>query len=214
MPRKSQLSAETINQIRELYKRGFKLLEISRKLGVQKWQVLRYTDDLPRQIRRLTTEEKEEIRKLFNEGTDILELAKMFGIHRQTVYLLTYDLRGSVRRFGSTPIMEVLSELTDKGYFIVPKKKHSYLRAVRSLTSQLNIRRVRLFKGKFCVTVCFLQDKNGEALKEVLKLMKKKTTSYQELNYLSQVFGIKLKAVEKRNTVNTTIKEISQVSKV
>ncbi len=208
MPRKSQLSIDTINQIRELYKRGYRLLEISRKLGVQKWQVLRYTDDLPRQIRRLTTEEKEEIRKLFSEGTDILELAERFGIHRQTVYLLTYDLRGSVRRFGTAPIMEVLSELTNKGYFVMPKKNHMYIRAVRILTSQLNIRRVRLFKGKNCVNVCFLPDKSGEALKEVLKLMKKRATSYQELNYLSQVFGVNLSARDKRANVDIKIKDM------
>lgn len=37
--------------------------------------------------------------------------------------------------------------------------------------------------------------------------MKKKATSYQELNYLSQPFGINLPAKDKRDVVTVKIKE-------
>jgi len=100
MPRKSPLSIETINQIRELYKKGFRLLEISRKLGVQKWQVLKYTEDVPRQVRRLATEEKEKIRKMREQGYTNLEIAQKFKINPQTVYLVARGY-GITQRFSS-----------------------------------------------------------------------------------------------------------------
>ncbi len=206
MPRRSPLSAETINQIRELYKRDFRLLEISIKLGVQKWQVLRYTDDLPRQVRRLTTEEKEEIRKMREQGYTNLKIAQKFKINPQTVYLIARGY-GITQRFFRGYNLEVLSHLIENGYFIVPKKDHKYLYTVRMLSVWFNIKKVTLSEGKNRITICFLHDKRREALKAVLKLMKKKATSYQELNYLSQIFGIELSAEDKRKNVNIMIKD-------
>lgn len=206
MPRKSQLLIETINQIRELYERGFGLLEISRKLGVQKWQILRYTEDMPRHVRRLTIEEKEEIRKMREQGYTNLEIAQKFKINPQTVYLIARGY-GITQRFFRGYSLEVLSHLIENGYFIITEKNHKYLYTVRMLSVRFNIKKVTLSEGKNCITVCFLPDKGREALKAVLKLMKKKATSYQELSYLSQVFGIKLSASQKRNAVNTKIKD-------
>ncbi len=42
--------------------------------------------------------------------------------------------------------------------------------------------------------------------------MKKKATSYQELNYLSEMFGVRLKAREKRSNVNIRIKDDNFIS--
>lgn len=51
-------------------------------------------------------------------------------------------------------------------------------------------------------------ERKEEALKAVLKLMKKKAMSYQELNYLSQASGVNLSSKDKRNSVNIRIKDM------
>jgi len=192
---------EIIELIRSMYSEGLRSLDISKKLGVSQGIIMYYTRGLPRQTKRLTKEDKEEMVRMCKEGYSNIEIGKRFGVHSTTAYLVTRDFRGTTRRVLRNLALEVISSLLDKGYFIVPKNDYAYVTTIRELAVNFNIRKVSLSRNRNPITVCFLPDKSEEALKEVLKLMKKKVTSYQELNILSQTFGIRLPSEEKRNVI-------------
>lgn len=187
---------EIIEQIRSMYSEGLRSLDISKKLGVSQGIVMYYTRGLPRQTKRLTKEDKEGMIKMCKEGYSNIEIGKKFGVHSTTAYLVTRDFRGTTRRVLRNLTLEIISRLLERGVFIVPKSDYSYVTAIRGISSRFGIRKVSLYRRRNPVTVCFLEDKKEEALKEVLKIMKKKATSYQELGILSQAFGVKLSRSE------------------
>lgn len=207
MPRKST-PPEIIAHIRELYGKGVRRWEIRKKLGVSNWLIQYYTKDMPRQVRRLTIEEK-EVKRLHEKGCTLSSIAKQFNIHKQTVYNITrneeeVDIN---RRYVRGLSLAILSELVEKGYMIIPQKNQNYTTRIKKLMEYFDIRKVGFYRGINSISICFLPYKKGEALKEILKLMKKRTTSYQELNILSQAFGLRLGAEEKRKNVSCVIKD-------
>jgi len=182
---------EVIDEIRELYSKHIHPSEISKNLRVSLGIVFYYTRDLPRQTRRLTPEEKDEMIKMCKDSYSNIEIGKKFGVHSHTAYLVTRDFRGTTRRVLRNLMLEIISNLLEKGFFIVPKNDYAYVTSIRDLVVRFNIRKVSLSRNRNPITVCFLPDKKEEALKAVLRLMRKKVTSYQELNYLSRAFGVK-----------------------
>ncbi|MBI2546954.1 MAG: hypothetical protein HYW23_00725 [Candidatus Aenigmarchaeota archaeon] len=192
---------EIIERIRSMYSECVSSLGISKRLGVSQGIVMYYTRGLPRRTKRLTKEDKEEMVRMCKEGYSNIEIGKKFGVHSSTAYLVTRDFRGTTRRVLRNLTLEIISRLLEKGFFIVPKNDYSYITAIRDLCSRFGIRKVSLSRKRNPVTVCFLPDKSKEALKAVLKQLKKKATSYQELNILSQTFGIRLSSEEKRNVI-------------
>lgn len=193
MPRKST-PPEVITQIRELYGKGIRRWEICKKLIVPNWLIQYYTRDMPRHVKRLTTEEKEEIRRLHEEGHSLGSIAKKFGVCKQTVCNIgRNEEEVSInRQYVRGLSLAILSELVEKGYLIIPQKNQNYTTRIKKLIEYFDIRRVGFYRGINSISVCFLPDKKEEAMRAVLKFWRKKSISHKELGILATAFGVKL----------------------
>lgn len=190
---------ETIRKIREEVLCGKSKHRVAKELGIGITTVYRHAMDIPsHNYKRLSKEYIQKIREEVLRGKSKYQIAKDMGLGFGIVYYNTKDLPNHIYREegiqGKT--LELLKELLKNGYVISTMENTQRIRRIKRYLPIIQRAQV---DGR---SVYFLSDKNKVALQSMIKRKRSKIISYQELASISQVFGVNLSVIEKRNLLD------------
>ena len=188
-------SKEFIEEIRNEVLNGKPKFKVACELGISETTVYRYTYDIPSigNGKSMTQDLLHLIREEILKGKSKSSVAKEFNIDRATVFKYTKDLPNKYKRdpYISGKPLELLKQLLEKGFVYTRRDRN----ALRSLQKHFRVIKRSQYKNK---SIYYLEDKNKQALMEMMKLNSSRVISFQDLGRLSQVFNIDLEIKQKR----------------
>lgn len=122
-------------------------------------------------------------RQLAGRGLDKAYLSRRYGLSSQTVARWTNDIVNKKSRVLGRYFM-VLTELTNKGYFIADRKDAS---PIRFLCRYVKLK--SLLVGKFAV--CYLDGKKNRAINSLIQKKELQPLTERKLNLIKEAFGVK-----------------------
>jgi predicted transcriptional regulator len=194
------LSQGIIQKIRNEVFTGKTKYKVAKELGIGKTTVYNYTVDIPGDNRGKPLSKKiiKRIREDVLKGKSKYQIAKEMGLSFNVVYFYTKALPNKTYKTAGIQgkCIDLLHELLEQGY--VNSNQDNCVR-LRKLKKFLPMIQRAQIEGK---SVYYLNDKNKEALKAIIKRNTSRIITYQELSRVSQVFGVNLSIVEKNNLLN------------
>ncbi len=144
--------------------------------------------------RHLTKDDIQRMREELLKGKSKFQVSREMNLHPTTVYEYTKDLPNKYHRepYISGKPLELLKQLLEKGYVYTEENRNA-LRALQRYFPQ--IKRSQ-FKGKSCY---YLEDKNKQALLELMRQNTTRIISYQDIAKACQVFNTDIEIHEKRS---------------
>ncbi len=196
-------SKEMISKIREEVLKGKSKPSVARELGISDSAVYEHTKDIPSSSwgKPISRDLIQKIREEILKGKSKYSVAKEFKLIPETVYKYTKDLPNKYKRepYISGKPLELLKQLIGKGY--VYTKDNGI--ALRSLQKHFPAIKRSQFKNK---SIYYLEDKNKQALQEMMKQDTSRIISYQELGRMSKVFNTDLEIKQKRAFLGKNLK--------
>ena len=144
--------------------------------------------------RHLSKDDIQKIREEVLKDKSKYQVSKEMHIDRTTVYNYTKDLPNKYHRepYISGKPLELLKQLLEKGYVYTEENRN----ALRTLQRYFPQIKRSQFKGKSCY---YLEDKNKQALLELMKQNTTRIISYQDIAKACQVFNTDIEIYEKRS---------------
>ena len=134
-----------------------------------------------------------QMREEVLKGKSKFQVSKEMNISDSMVYKYTKDLPNKYKRepYISGKPLELLKQLLENGFVYTKENRN----ALRSLQKHFPVIRRSQFKNK---SIYYLEDKNKQALQEMMRQDTSRIISFQELGRMTKVFNTDIEIKQKR----------------